>query len=98
MPTSDRDLSWAGSFNARDLGGLPTADGRFTRPGAIVRSDSLARLGARGWEELEAYGIRTVVDLRNESEIGEDAAARPADVETVNVPLDVTEDRAFWDV
>jgi protein-tyrosine phosphatase len=98
MPRSDRDLSWTGSYNARDLGGLPTGDGRLTRRGAVVRSDSLARLESQGWEELEAYGIRTIVDLRNESEIGEDAASRPGSVETVNIPLDASEDREFWDV
>jgi protein-tyrosine phosphatase len=98
MSIPDRTLHWTGCFNARDLGGLPTPDGRLTRRGAIVRSDSLARLGARGWEELEGYGVRTVVDLRNENEIGDDAAARPDSIETVNIPLDVTEDREFWDV
>jgi protein-tyrosine phosphatase len=95
---SDRNLNWRGTYNCRDLGGLATADGRVTRRGAIVRSDSLARLEAQGWQELEAYGIRTVVDLRNVREIGEDAAARPESIETVNIPLDVTEDREFWDV
>jgi protein-tyrosine phosphatase len=96
-PIIDRDLTWVGCFNARDLGGLPTVDGGLTRRGAIVRSDSLARLETRGWEELEAYGIRTVVDLRNEAESGTDAGVRPRSIETVNIPLDVTEDREFWD-
>jgi protein-tyrosine phosphatase len=98
VPTADRHLEWTGCFNVRDLGGLPTADGRRTGRGAIVRSDSLGRLEARGWEELEAYGIRTVVDLRNASETGDDVAPRPASIETVTIPLDVTEDREFWDV
>ncbi len=77
---------------------MPTVDGRLTRRGAIVRSDSLSRLDTRGWEELESYGIGTVVDLRNEGEIGPDVGVRPASIETVNIPLDVTEDREFWDV
>jgi protein tyrosine/serine phosphatase len=94
----DRDLGWEGTYNARDLGGLPTAGGSLTRSGAIVRSDSLQNLEAQGWEEVEAFGIRTVIDLRNESEIGADAAPRPGSIETVNIPLDVTEDREFWDV
>jgi hypothetical protein len=95
---ADRNLGWKGTFNSRDLGGLPTADGSVTRSGAIVRSDSLQNLEARGWEEVEAFGIRTVIDLRNASEIGADAAPRPGSIETVNIPLDVTEDREFWDV
>ncbi len=98
MSIADRHLEWTGCFNVRDLGGLPTAAGGLTERGAIVRADSLSRLESQGWEELEAYGIRTVVDLRNESEIGDDASPRPASIETVNIPLDVTEDRDFWDV
>jgi protein-tyrosine phosphatase len=95
---ADRHLAWEGLYNARDLGGLATLDGGFTRRGAIVRADSLQNLEARGWEEVEAYGVRTVIDLRNESEIGADAAPRPRSIETVNIPLDVTEARDFWDV
>jgi hypothetical protein len=94
---ADRNLDWQGTFNTRDLGGLATGGGGVTRRGAIVRSDSLQRLEARGWEEVEAYGIRTVIDLRNESEIGPDVAPRPGSIETVNISLDVTEDREFWD-
>ncbi len=95
---ADRHLGWKGTYNSRDLGGLTTAAGGFTRPGAIVRSDSLQGLEARGWEEVEAHGIRTVIDLRNEGEIGTDVAPRPEAIETVNIALDVTEDREFWDV
>jgi protein tyrosine/serine phosphatase len=94
----DRHLGWKGTYNARDLGGLPTVGGGATRRGAIVRSDSLQNLEAQGWEEVEAYGIRTVIDLRSGHEIGADASLRPASIETVNIPLDVTEDREFWDV
>jgi protein-tyrosine phosphatase len=95
---SERHLGWAGTYNSRDLGGLPLRGGGVTRRGAVVRSDSLQRLTVRGWEEVEALGVGTVVDLRNESEIGPDAAPRPGSIETVNIPLDVTEDRDFWDV
>jgi protein tyrosine/serine phosphatase len=95
---AERHLGWAGTHNSRDLGGLPAGGGGATRWGAIVRSDSMQTLEARGWEEVEAHGIRTVIDLRNEAEIGADVAPRPASIETVNIPLDVTEDREFWDV
>lgn len=94
----DRHLGWRGTYNARDLGGLPTVDGGVTRRDAIVRSDSMQNLEARGWEEVEAQGIRTVIDLRSEHEIGADVAPRPDSIETLNIPLDVTEDREFWDV
>ena len=90
-------LDWPGVVNARDLGGLPAAGGR-TRPGAIVRSDSLQKLTAEGWRALLDHGVRTIVDLRDDDEIGPDAAPRPAELVTVQVPLDGVEDREFWDV
>lgn len=98
MSAEGRHLDWAGCFNTRDLGGLATTDGRRTRSGRIVRSDSLAMLEREGWAELEGYGVRTVVDLRNDDEVIGDAAPRPEAIETVRIPLDVHEDREFWRV
>jgi protein-tyrosine phosphatase len=90
-----RRLSWDGCVNARDLGGLPTADGRVTRFGAVVRSDSPENLTPDGWAALREYGIRTIVDLRNDDERG---VASPDGVRTVHLPLDgVDEDPAFWE-
>ena len=59
-----RVLVWEGCNNVRDLGGLSTAVGRSTRCGAIVRSDTPARLTPTGWSALYAYGIRTIISLR----------------------------------
>ena len=90
---AERDLHWDGCANARDLGGLPTADGRVTRRGALVRSDAVDGLGPAGWEALRAHGVRTIVDLRNEDELAKNAGG----VETVHVPLDgLDEDPEFW--
>jgi protein tyrosine/serine phosphatase len=98
METSPtRHLDWDGCFNVRDLGGLPTADGRRTRWGALVRGDSLEALSGRGWEQLQEHGVRTVIDLRNEDERGEDSAPRPPSVETIRIALDESDDREFWD-
>jgi protein-tyrosine phosphatase len=89
-------LAWEGLANARDLGGLPTTDGRFTRAGAVVRADSPDRLTSQGWRALRDYGIRTIVDLRNEDEYG--AAEWPAGAEVARIPLDgVDEDPEFWE-
>src|SRR3954447_20422308 len=87
----ERHLSWDGCANVRDLGGL----GRIRR-GALVRADALQNLTAAGWAALEAHGIRTVVDLRNPDEIGEDAAPRPPGLITIRIPLDGMEDTGFW--
>jgi protein-tyrosine phosphatase len=93
----DRRLDWEGCLHARDLGGLRTRDGGSTRRGAVVRADAVDRLSPAGWTALEAHGVRTVVDLRNDDELGPDRAPRPAAVTTVHLPLDAMHDRAFWD-
>jgi protein-tyrosine phosphatase len=64
-----RLLDWEGGLNARDLGGYPTADGRETRWGAVVRSASLAALTEAGRAALADYGVRAIVDLRLPDEL-----------------------------
>ena len=94
----DPHLDWEGCANVRDLGGLVTTDGRRTRRGALVRADALDRLTATGWAALQAHGVRTIVDLRNDDERGDDAARRPPGIDTIHVAHDGIEDREFWDV
>jgi hypothetical protein len=98
-PAAERHLEWQGCFNVRDLGGIPAAAGMRTQRGALVRADSLNRLTAEGWQALIDHGVRTVIDLRNEDERarGGDVAARPPQVRTVELPLDGSGDREFWD-
>lgn len=93
---SDRRLEWDGCLNVRELGGLPTTDGRRTRLGAVVRADNLDRLTAEGWSALQAHGVRTVVDLRNEEEY-RPLLPRPEGVELVRVPFDELAGPAWWD-
>ncbi len=64
-----RHFSWDGILNARDLGGLPTDDGRHTRYGVLFRSDSTCTLTEQGRRELLDHGVRTVVDLRSATEL-----------------------------
>ncbi|MBO9533369.1 MAG: tyrosine-protein phosphatase [Solirubrobacteraceae bacterium] len=63
-----------------------------------MRADALDRLTAAGWEALLAHGVRTVIDLRNDDEREGDAAPRPAELTTLELPLDASDDREFWDV
>jgi protein-tyrosine phosphatase len=65
---SARALAFDACLNVRDLGGI-VVPGGTTRPGAVVRADSLCRLSAEGRDALVRFGIRTVVDLRRRSEI-----------------------------
>jgi hypothetical protein len=95
--TVDRHLNWDGCFNARDLGGLRTADGRQTRWGALVRSDQPYRLTAAGWSAVEAHGIRTIIDLQGNDQRQPDAEPRPAGLVTVHLPLEDYVDTAFWE-
>ncbi|MFI7121577.1 tyrosine-protein phosphatase [Amycolatopsis sp. NPDC049868] len=81
--TGDRELSWDGCVNVRDLSGL----GRV-RPGAVVRMEAPTRLSEAGWATAWAYGVRTVVDLRDSDEREPDRAPRPAGITTVHAPLD----------
>lgn len=94
----DRHLDWSGAHNVRDLGGLPAAGSGRTRWGAVVRADSLDSLTSRGWAALEAHGIRTVIDLRNDDERPAASGPRPAGLTTLHVALDEIEARDFWDV
>ena len=64
-----RDITWEGFHNARDLGGLPTGDGRYTRFGALIRSADLRFVTPAGWKAAHAAGVRTIIDLRNDDEI-----------------------------
>ncbi|MFG1705467.1 tyrosine-protein phosphatase [Nonomuraea sp. M3C6] len=91
-----RHLDWEGCFNVRDLGGIPVAAGGVIRPGAVVRSDCPERLTEVGWSALVRYGVRTIVDLRNDEERQGDLLARPVSLTTVHVPLDDSGDTAFW--
>lgn len=88
----DRNLSWDGLFNVRDLGGLERI-----RRGAVVRSENPEALTAAGWDALWAHGVRTVVDLRNDDERGADTAPRPSGLTTVYAPLEDYDGEAeFW--
>ena len=72
-----------GAVNARDVGGLPTIDGRSTRDGVLLRADNLQDLSAADVELLvDRLGLRTVVDLRSH---GEAHLAGPTPLEATSV-------------
>lgn len=57
-------LRLIGAPNFRDLGGIPTQDGRRVRDGQIFRSDDLSRLTTDDFEILTPLAIRLICDLR----------------------------------
>ena len=66
-------MSWIdldGAVNVRDVGGLPTIDGRTTRSGVLLRSDNLQDLSEDDVSRLvRDLGVRTVLDLRSSGEV-----------------------------
>jgi protein-tyrosine phosphatase len=69
-------MSWIdldGAVNVRDVGGLPTVDGRSTRPGVLLRADNLQGLTPSDVSRLTGeLGVRTVLDLRTGREVEEE--------------------------
>jgi hypothetical protein len=63
------DAAPTGSVNFRDLGGLPTEDGRSTRAGRLFRSGSLQWMAADAAARLHReLGVSFVFDFRNAEE------------------------------
>lgn len=65
----NRRLPLNGTFNVRDVGGYPTADGGTTRPRTLLRGDALHRLDDEARALLASLPLRTVLDLREEFEV-----------------------------
>lgn len=91
----------SGAYNFRDLGGLPTADGRRVRSGRLFRSDTLQELADEDVAQLlDGLGIAAVVDLRSPAEAVEEGrgpiAKHPRSIAYVNVPLGLARTEG-WD-
>ncbi len=86
---SDQLIPLSGSNNFRDIGGIPTRDGRFVRWGQIYRSDRLSALTKNDLKYLESLGLQTVYDFRSESEVEEDPNILPniEGLEYINEPI-----------
>jgi protein-tyrosine phosphatase len=90
-PTPRRHLTWPQCYNTRDLGGLPTGDGKETRWQAVVRSDTLSRLTTEGRQALLDYGVRTIIDLRSPREVAEEPSVLKDNAHNLtylNLPLE----------
>lgn len=64
----DPKIILEGAPNARDLGGIETADGRVVKPNRLIRSGMLSRITDADVEYLKSAGLKTVVDFRTSSE------------------------------
>jgi protein-tyrosine phosphatase len=88
----------AGVRNFRDVGGLPTADGRRVRYGALYRSGHLASATAEDAALLGSLGLHTVFDFRNAADVAlEGPDVDLPGVRQVNIPLtDPADGAEFW--
>ncbi|MFF8880297.1 tyrosine-protein phosphatase [Streptomyces flaveolus] len=96
VPSTEPEL--AGVRNFRDVGGLPTVDGRRVRHGVLFRSGHLAHATGDDAAFLASLGLHTIFDFRNAA----DQKLEGPDVElpgvrNVNLPLSDPADGAeFW--
>jgi protein tyrosine/serine phosphatase len=81
-----RWIELTGADNVRDLGGLPTADGRVVQRGRLIRSDSLHGLSPEDVRRLvDEVGVRAVADLRTGVELAGDGPGPMVDEPDVDV-------------
>ena len=65
----ERRVELEGMLNVRDLGGLPTADGRVIKRGQLLRMDSPQFMTESAAQQLVDQGFKTILDLRYEIEV-----------------------------
>ncbi|MFJ3826053.1 tyrosine-protein phosphatase [Streptomyces nodosus] len=96
VPSTEPELT--GVRNFRDVGGLPTVDGRRVRHGVLFRSGHLAHATEKDAEFLASLGLHTIFDFRNAA----DRKLEGPDVDlpgvrNMNLPLSDPADGAeFW--
>ena len=70
MTTTSRWIALEGAVNVRDLGGLPTEDGRVVVRNRLIRADNLQGLTHADVRLLvDELGVRSVADLRTGVEV-----------------------------
>lgn len=90
-PTPGANLGLPAVPNLRDIGGHETVGGAVVRTGLVFRAGHLDKLDVHAVEKIHPLGIRTIFDLRTESErkpaAGEPFPGPPA-VERLDVLAD----------
>lgn len=85
---AEHHLPMEGGYNFRDLGGIKTTDGRFTKWGKIFRSDDLHNLTDNDLAYLSTIPIISVVDFRSPNEIDQAPDRNPLSAK--NYPYTIT--------
>ncbi|MFG2561072.1 tyrosine-protein phosphatase [Streptomyces sp. NPDC048496] len=96
VPSTEPEL--AGVRNFRDVGGLPTVDGRRVRHGRLFRSGHLAHATDEDAAFLGGLGLHTIFDFRNAADHRlEGPDVDLPGVRNVNIPLsDPADGTEFW--
>lgn len=86
---SERLIPLEGTLNFRDVGGIPTADGRVVKWGKVYRSGKLSKLTKRDLRYFGELNIQTILDFRNDVEIKKDPDRYPTsyDVQYLQYPI-----------
>jgi protein-tyrosine phosphatase len=86
MPNS---LDFEGGYNVRDLGDYPTKDGHSTQQHVLIRAGNLDKLSAVSQQQLIEYGVKTIIDIRDEWEAVNfpNPFAKSGIVTCLNLPL-----------
>ncbi len=72
VSSSTRTVPVPGSSNIRDFGGIPIDAGKVIRPQILYRGEAPSLIGKEGVEDLIQRGVVTFIDVRGETEQGED--------------------------
>ena len=91
-----------GTYNVRDLGGLPVEGGGVTRRRVLIRAGNLDKLPMASQEQLIGYGVKTIIDLRDEWEVKDypNVFANSEMINYLNLPLvgEQTLDSDTWQI
>ena len=69
VKVAPRNVNMPGIQNFRDLGGYKSATGKHVRWGKLYRSAQIDSLNCFALRKLQNLGIKTILDLRSESEL-----------------------------
>lgn len=76
-----------GTFNTRELGGYETVDGKITKTRRYLRSDGLANITESDLDILHDYGVKSVIDLRSDTETKKSSYNLKREMKYLNFPL-----------
>lgn len=84
---ASHNINIPGIQNFRDIGGLSTPKKKTTKWGQLYRSGQIESLSYSSHKELKNIGIKTIIDLRSESEIREGSQLVDESFNIINIPI-----------